>query len=278
MGKTKIKTIDDSVQEEVKREPQAKRAQKDKTDSLVEKLKEELGVAAQDPPSTFHPQKPTIRSLSSTVKKTRSKRYKQALAQIDQSRTYLLKEAVALAQKTSYTKFPGTVEAHMNTNVKNTRILISLPYFKGKKLTILAFGPSALPADGVIMGNDDTIEQISKGKIDFDVVIATPEWMSKLAKVAKVLGPKGLMPNPKNGTITDNLQKTVTELQSGKVELKSEPNGNIIHLAVGKVSQSADEVGSNIKTLYNSLGKSKVKKITLSATMGPGVRVDLSSI
>lgn len=192
MGKTKIKTIDDSVQEEVKREPKAKRAQKEKTDSLVEKLKAELGVEEKlDVGSEKIEQESKLKHPTSKSK-PRSKKHQQALAQTDQTKSYALKEAVELAQKTSYTKFPGTVEAHINTNTKNTRILISLP--------------------------------------------------------------------------------------SGKVELKSEPNGNIIHLAVGKVSQSADEVGSNIKALYNSLGKSKVKKITLSATMGPGVKVDLGSI
>src|SRR5581483_1843398 len=98
------------------------------------------------------------------------------------------------------------------------------------------------------------------------------EWMPKLARAARILGPRGMMPNPKNGTISDDLKKTVAELQGGKVEYKTESNGQVIHLGIGKVSQPVDKISSNVKMLYATIGKSKIKKITLSPTMGPGVK------
>ncbi len=153
-----------------------------------------------------------------------------------------------------------------------------MPYLSGKSLKILAFGQGAKVAGADIEGTDEVISEIDKGKINFDVLVTTPAWMPKLAKVARILGPRSLMPNPKNGTITENLEKTITELRAGKVEYKTEPNGQVIHIAVGKVDQSPDEVAANIKALYNTLGKSRVKNITLAPTMGPGVKVDLRSI
>ncbi|MBI4037021.1 50S ribosomal protein L1 [Candidatus Daviesbacteria bacterium] len=211
-------------------------------------------------------------------KKVRSKKYQEAIKQVDPNQKYSLNEAVKLTQQTSYSKFPGTVEAHLNTNAKNLRGLVSLPFGAGKKLKVLAFGKGAQDSGADLVGADETISEIEKGKVDFDVVVTTPDWMPKLAKAAKVLGPKGLMPNPKNGTITDNLAKTVAEMQGGKTEYKTESTGQVIHLAVGKTTQPSEEISANLKVLYNTIGKSKIKKIILSSSMGPGVKVDLASI
>ncbi|MFH0936682.1 MAG: 50S ribosomal protein L1, partial [Candidatus Daviesbacteria bacterium] len=191
-------------------------------------------------------------------------------------------EAIQLVQSGSYTKFPGTIEAHLNTAAKGLRGLVSLPFAAGKKLTILAFGPSngsgLKDTEGVILGDDETIKDIEAGKINFDVLVTTAEWMPKLARVAKILGPRGLMPNPKSGTITENLGKTVEELQAGKTEYKTESSSPVIHLSVGKTTQPKEEIVANIKALYNTIGKSRIKKLTLSPTMGPGVKVDLGTI
>lgn len=283
MGKTKIKTIDDSVPVEEPKKKPAKQA-----DSLVESLKKELGIENQlsDKPKTGkqtaenRPASPRgEKQKTDNRTKPRSKKYQGKAQLVDSAQAFKLNEAVELVQKTSYTKFPGTVEIHINTNAKNLKGLVSLPFLAGKKLKILAFGP-AIPSktEGVSVGDEEAIQQILKGKINFDVLITTPEWMSKLAPAAKVLGPRGLMPNPKNGTITSNLKKTVEELSSGRTEYKTEPNGQVIHLSLGKVNQPAEEMVSNARTIYNALGRSKIKKITLSSTMGPGVKVDLSSI
>lgn len=260
MGKTKIKTVDDSVQEPKK--------PANEQDSVVAR------------PRTERKEKVSKRAQKKMVEhfKLRGKSYQISRSKVEMNRKYPLKEAVQLVQETSYSKFPGTVEAHINTTVKNIRGLISLPYSAGKKLRILAFGTGAEKSGADLVGQENTLADIEKGKIDFDVVVTTPEWMPKLAKVAKKLGPKGLMPNPKTGTITDNLAKTIADFQGGKTEYKTENNGQIIHLAVGKTTQAAEEITANIKTLYNTIGKSKIKKVVLSPTMGPGIKVDPASI
>jgi large subunit ribosomal protein L1 len=206
------------------------------------------------------------------------KKYTEASESVDRGRQYSVKEAVEMAQKTSYSKFPGTIELHINTSAKNMRGLTSMPYSIGRKLTILAFGKGADESGADIVGTEETVEEINKGKINFDVVVTTPDWMPKLAKIARILGPRGLMPNPKSGTIAENLSKAVADLQAGKVEYKTEPNGQVIHLPVGKATQAAEEIVANIKALYNTIGRSRIKKVTVAPTMGPGIKVELSSI
>ncbi|MBI3486089.1 hypothetical protein HY025_04070 [Candidatus Daviesbacteria bacterium] len=309
MGKTKTKIIDDSKPVEEVKKPQVKDAKKPKdalAASLLEELNKEFGEVEKKPEKEKSPkgeeESKKIEKKSVQVEekkaeketpkpgkvKPRSKKYKEIASLIDPNQKYKLLEAIELAKKTAYSKFPGTMEAHINTHFKNIRGLVSLPFASGKKLTILAFPPSSKTSEGqveeleemgVMVGTDEKIAELEKGKgINFDVLVTTPEWMSKLAKVARVLGPKGLMPNPKNGTISDDLKKTVAELQGGKVEYKTEANNQVIHLGVGKVNQPAEEIAANIKILFSIIGKSKIKKITLSPTMGAGVKVDLASI
>ncbi|OGE77282.1 hypothetical protein A3J19_00835 [Candidatus Daviesbacteria bacterium RIFCSPLOWO2_02_FULL_41_8] len=197
---------------------------------------------------------------------------------LDRTKIYSLTEAIDMVKKLSYSKFDATLEAHVNTAQMGLRGLVSLPFATGRKLRILAFGKGAETAGADIVGSDETIEEINKGKINFDIVVTTPEWMPKLAKVARILGPRGLMPNPKNGTITDDLKKAVEGFQAGKTEYKTESKAPVIHLALGKLNQPNEELMANIKTLYQTIGKSRVKKITLSPTMGPGIKIDLSSL
>lgn len=217
-----------------------------------------------------------------TAKKTRvqthGKKYLEAQEQVEKNKQYGLTEAIELAKSSNYTKFPATLELHINTPQKNLRGLVTLPHAAGKKLTVLAFGKGAAESGADLVGTDETIAQLEKSKINFDVLVTTPEWMPRLARLARILGPKGLMPNPKSGTITDNLAKAVSELQSGKTEYRTEPNGSVIHLAVGKATQPTTEISANIKALFGLLGKSRVRKMTLAPTMGPGVKIDPSSI
>lgn len=226
---------------------------------------------------------PKIQPAKKAAKKTEKKaahsqKYQEAASQVEKNRAYSIKEAIELAQKTSYSKFPGTIELHMNMSAKNIRGLVTLPFVSGKSLTVLAFGKGATEAGADLVGSDETIAEIEKGKINFDVVVTTPEWMPKLARIARILGPKGLMPNPKSGTITENLSRAVTDLKGGKTEYRTEAGGQVIHLSVGKVDQSVDGIAANIKALYIIVGKSKVKKATLAPTMGPGVKINLASI
>ncbi len=223
-------------------------------------------------------EKKSKRAVKKGQLKYRSKKYQASAEQIEKTQLYPLEEAVTLAQKVSYSKNPATLEIHINTAMKNIRGLASLPFAAGKKLRIVAFGQDAADSGADMVGDEAKLSEIMKSKIDFDVLVTTPEWMPRLAPAARVLGPRGLMPNPKNGTITDNLAKAVSELQSGKVEYKTEKDNKVIHLSIGKTDQSAEEIVTNIRTLFTTVGKSKIKKMTLSPSMGPGVKVNMSSI
>jgi large subunit ribosomal protein L1 len=212
------------------------------------------------------------------TKPTHSKKYLEVQGKVERNKNYPVAEAVTLAKETNYTKFDGTLEIHINSNIKNLRGLVSLPFASGKKLRIIAFGKGAEDSGADIIGDDNSIKEIEKSRINFDVIVTTPEWMPRLARFAKILGPKGMMPNPKNGTVTDDLKKAVTELQSGKVEYKTEKVGGVMHLSLGKLSQPNEELEQNLKTLLTSIGKSKIKKAVISGTMSPGIRLDVSSI
>lgn len=241
MGRPKIKTIDDST-------VAGETVKEKKVEEPVKKVFTKPGKA-----------------------KPRSKKYQEVTKDLDRSKTYPLNEAVELVKKLSYSKFESTLEAHINTTQTGMRGLVALPFALGRSLSILAFE-----------GSDETIEEINKGKINFDLVVTTPQWMPKLAKVAKILGPRGLMPNPKNGTIAspsaDGLKKAVEGFQAGKTEYKTESKAPVIHIALGKLNQPTEELSANIKTLLQALGKTRVKKVSLSPTMGPSVKLDLVSV
>lgn len=283
MGKTKIKIIDAQVEK-----TEQKIIKKlGRQDDLVEKLKAELkGVGETPTPKKEEPavaaDKPKQKAQRPGKSKPRSKKYQEIVKDLDKSKTYPLTEAVELTKKLSYSKFTGTLEAHINTISTGMRGLVSLPFVSGKKLQILAFGKGADSSGADVAGTDQIIEEINKGKVNFDLIITTPEWMPKLAKVARILGPKGLMPNPKNGTITspsaDGLKKAVESFQSGKTEYKTEAKAPVIHLGLGKLNQPTEELSTNISTLLQTIGKSRIKKVTLSPTMGPSVKLDLSSL
>lgn len=282
MGKTKIKKIEEVIIENASQEGVADNGAPQQVPA-VNGMSEDIdgAVVRQDPKQ---PEKKEKKSKAKKVKKIRSKKYQAVLEKIEKNQKLTALEAVKQAQENSITKFEGTIEAHINTTAKNLRGLVNMPFAQGKKLRILAF-PSAGSGqvadnlgDGVTIGNDETINEIDKGKINFDVVVTTPAWMPKLAKIARILGPRSLMPNPKNGTITENLEKAVTELQGGKTEYKTEKDGQVIHLSVGKTAQKPEEIMANLKVIYNTVGRSKISKISLSPTMGPSAKVDLQSL
>ncbi len=244
MGRPKIKAIDDSAPVET---------------TMAEEKKDQ--PKADQPMAEKKAQKP------GKQKKVRSKKYLELTKDLDKSKFYPLSEAIDMVKSLNYAKFNATLEAHINTVALGIRGLVSLPYASGKKLRILSFE-----------GDDSVIENISKGKIDFDIIVTTPEWMPKLAKIARILGPRGLMPNPKNGTITNDLKKAVEGFQTGKTEYKTEPKAPVIHIGLGKIDQPTEELSANIKILIQTIGKTRVKKVSLSPTMGPSVKVDLSSL
>ncbi len=288
MGKTKTKIIDDSLPEEVKKVEKKKPVEKPGED-LIAKINAELGVSEpaekkaqkevfKEKLQKTVSEKPKRQTANAPKKKPRSKKYQEVTSEIDRTKFYPVNEAIELAKNSSYTKFMGTLEVHLNTDKTGIRGLVSLPFAAGKKLRIVAFGKGAEESGADIVGDESLIESINKGKVNFDLVITTPEWMSKLAKVAKNLGPRGLMPNPKNGTITEDLKKAVESFQAGKTEYKTEGKAAVMHLSIGKTNQETAEILANIKSLLQTVGKTRIKKLTLSPTMGAGVKVDLTSI
>lgn len=225
------------------------------------------------------------------------KRYNEAKKLVDPKKGYTLTEAIELVQKTSKTKFDGSVEVHINLGIdvkkgdQQVRSTIIFPHSVGKSKKVVAFvsgdkEKEAKEAGADIIGGEELIAEIAKtGKIDFDVAVATPDMMVKLSKIAKVLGPSGLMPNPKTDTVGPNVKKMVEEIKKGKVAFKNDAQGNL-HLLIGKVSSSVQALSENFNVLIDAVRKSKpasskgtyLKSVTLTSTMGPGVHLDLTRL
>ncbi|MDD3003148.1 MAG: hypothetical protein PHS06_04760 [Candidatus Shapirobacteria bacterium] len=192
--------------------------------------------------------------------KKRSKKYSTAKAKVDVNKLYSLAEAVKLVKDTSLSKFEGKVEAHVTIFDIGNIGEINFPHLEtaSKKVVIL---------------NDTILAEIQDGKTDFDILIATPATMPKLLPLARVLGPKGLMPNPKNGTLTDKPEESLKKLSAAKTNLKTEKKAPVLHTIVGKISQKDEEIIDNVKELIKVVKANKIKKLALCATIGPSVKV-----
>ncbi|MDQ3239116.1 MAG: 50S ribosomal protein L1 [bacterium] len=218
-------------------------------------------------------------------KQPKGKKYLAAKLQVKKTEKYTLEEAIELVKKTSYSSFNGTVEAHVTLSDKDSRGMLSLPHGTGKNVKVLAFvnatkSQEAKDAGADIIGAEDVVakvksNQISPGK-DFTAVVATPDMMAIIAPLAKMLGPKGLMPNPKTSTVGVNIGQMITNLKKGQFNYKAElTNPNVVHLPIGKVSFTTAQLIENFEVVKAALGASKIKSLTLSSTMGPGVKVTL---
>lgn len=236
--------------------------------------------------------KPVIKTRSKLERA--GKKLRKASELIDKSKEYSVKEAVDLAIKTTTTKFDSTVELHINLNVdpkqadQNIRGQLVLPAGTGKtvRIAVLAEGAdadSAKKAGADIAGADELLEQLDKNQVNFDLLIATPALMAKLGKYARLLGPKGLMPNPKSGTVTPNVAKAVTEAKAGRVEYRVDSTG-IVHLGVGKVSFGLDKLVDNVTATLASIKGAKpasvksafIQSIHITTSMGPSIRIATS--
>lgn len=193
------------------------------------------------------------------------KKYRNAVKEVDLTTPYAKEEAIDLVKKTSTVKFDASVEVHIKLTISNQRGTIVLPSGTGKEKIVKLISAADV---------EEFVASVEAGKLGFDVVVATPDSMPKLAKVAKLLGPKGLMPNPKSGTVTDDLEKAKAEFASGRVEYKQD-KGNVIHLAIGKVSFDNAAILANLNVLLAALPAPKITSVVLSSTMGPGIRVKL---
>ncbi len=223
----------------------------------------------------------------------RGKKYVEASKLVDRTTTYSAEEAVALVKKASTAKFDETVEAHIRTGCdgrhaeQQIRGAVVLPHGTGKTVRVLVFakGAKATEAEAAgadFVGGEELIPKIqNEGWFDFDVVVATPDMMGVVGRLGRVLGPKGLMPNPKAGTVTMDVTKAIADIKAGKIEYRLDKT-NIVHVTVGKVSFTEEMLADNFKAIMDAIVKAKpsalkgqyIKNITLTSTMGPGVKVD----
>ena len=222
----------------------------------------------------------------------RSKAYRAAAEKIVEDKAYSPLEAVRLAKTTSVTKYDATVEVALGLGVdprkadQMVRGTVNLPHGTGKTARVIVFATGekaneALAAGADEVGGDDLIEKIQKGFLDFDAAVATPDQMGKVGKIARILGPRGLMPNPKTGTVTADVTKAVNEIKGGKVNFRVDKQANL-HLVIGKVSFDENQLVENYAAAMDEVTRAKpatskgtyLKKITVSTTMGPGIGVD----
>jgi large subunit ribosomal protein L1 len=224
----------------------------------------------------------------------RSKGYTDAAASIDRTRLYPPVEAVALAKQSSPTRFDATVEVALRLGVdprkadQMVRGTVNLPHGTGKTARVLVFatGAKATEAEAAgadIVGSDDLIAEVQNGRLDFDAVVATPDLMGKVGRLGRVLGPRGLMPNPKTGTVTMDVAKAVGDIKGGKIEFRVDRNANL-HFIVGKTSFEAEQLVENYYAALDEVNRLKpsaakgryIRKATMSTTMGPGIPLDAS--
>ena len=227
----------------------------------------------------------------------RGKKYAEAAKLIDRATLYDRDEAIALVKKASTAKFDETVEAHIRTGCdgrhadQQIRGAVVLPHGTGKTVRVLVFAKGdkadqALAAGAEYVGAEELIPKIqNEGWLDFDVVVATPDMMGVVGRLGRVLGPKGLMPNPKAGTVTMDVTKAVNDIKAGKIEYRLDKT-NIIHVPVGKVSFTEEQLQDNFQTLIDAILKAKpatlkgqyLKSVTLTSTMGPGVKLNVTKL
>ena len=222
----------------------------------------------------------------------RGKKYLEAVKLYDRTKKYSLEEAIELVKKTNIAKFDATVEVAFRLNIdprkaeQNLRGAVSLPHGTGKTVRVLVIAKSAKAQEALAAGADyagdaEYIEKIKGGWFEFDTIIATPDMMGELGKLGRILGPKGLMPNPKTGTVTMNVEQTVKEFKAGKVEYRTDKVGNI-QVPVGKVSFENEKLVENVKAIYNQMNRIKpqtvkgvyIQNLTITSTMGPGIKVN----
>ncbi len=226
----------------------------------------------------------------------RGKKYIEAAKKVEREKTYSLTEAAELLKETGTAKFDETADIAIKLGVdprkadQMVRGTVLLPHGTGKEVKILVFAKGekeqeAKDAGADFVGADDMVEKVKGGWLDFDKAVATPDMMGVVGKVARVLGPRGLMPNPKVGTVTFDLKETIGDLKKGKVEFKTE-KGGILHVPVGRVSFDKEKLCENIQALLDTVNKLKplsskgqyLKNIVLSSTMGPGIKIDVAAV
>lgn len=286
MGKIRIKQIGDLTlegqqKEEVKKRQQAKKIKKEKKkttkapglkggervvamgpseEELAKKI-EKSKETKEEPEKKAQAKKPSI----TKKKRQRSKRYLKTKSLVEQGKAYPIKDAVSLLKKISNTNFTSRVEAHINLDSKyqNLRNAVELPHGTGKNLRVAIAG-------------DALLEKVKKGKIEFDVLLASPSMMLKVASVAKILGPKNLMPNPKAGTVVEDPKKKAAEYSQNQLQYKTESKVPIIHTVFGRTDFDTKKLEENLIAIIKAIDKNKIKKLVIKSTMSPAIKVQVN--
>lgn len=275
MGKIRVTTIGDEDQElKDKQERVVKKAEKEARDAASEDTQdqnakneapEEVKLNQETIETAEEQEKPAVKKAKkekfAKKGKSRSSNYTAKVIQIDKNKTYSLNDALELLRLVKLAKFDETVELHINTTETGISGTMTLPHGNGKEVR-------------VVIADENIIAEVEKGKINFDILVAEPSMMPKLAKVARVLGPRGLMPNPKNGTISENPQEAAKKFMGGQMGFKTESKNPLIHLSVGKTSFTDKQLEENIKTALTAVKKNRIRKVTLKSTMSPGIRIN----
>lgn len=288
MGKIKVRSLGDN---EIEQKQKEKSKQKAKEKKLVkggkggerivsvgpseEELSKVVIVSEANQSQTDKPKTDKLKSenlpagrqgrkqKTDNRKSPRSKSYVAVAKTLDKNKKYSLLDGLSMLEKLKRSKFDETIELHINTTETGVSGNITLPHGTGKLIR-------------VAIADDDVLAKVAQGKIDFDILLATPLMMPKLARVAKILGPKGLMPNPKNGTLTKDPERLALSFTKGQMNFRTEAKTPIMHLTVGKMSFGAKKLSENIQTLIDVIKKEKIRNITLKSTMSPGIKIDFS--
>ncbi len=250
------KKAEPKTEKKTKKESAKKTKSKPTTESKAAAKKEKTEEKVEEKDST----KDEKTQKQKKSKKVRGKKYQAVRAQLDKTKTYSPEKAITLVKKFSYAKFDASIDAHIVVKEIGTSVDLKLPHSTGKDVK-------------VVIADDKVLANVEKGEIDFDVLLATPELMPKLAKLAKILGPKGLMPNPKNGTLTPKPEVKKKEMEAGAFTLKTEKKAPLMHLVIGKVSMDDKKIKENLITVMRAL-KNKVVKLAIAPSMGPAIKVD----
>lgn len=286
MGKIRVKTIGDEKQEKkdqkkaearalakkAKEEAEARKAaEESETPAIEEPVEKQEAVADEAAP--VEKKRTKKEKFAKSKEQTRSASYVATAQKIDQNKKYKLAEAVSLLPSLKRAKFDETVELHINTTEKGISGTVTLPHGTGKQIRVVIANQSEDPK-----AVEELIKKIEAGSIDFDILIATPDTMPKLAKVARTLGPRGLMPNPKNGTVTPKPDEAAKKFAGGQMQFKTESKFPIVHMIVGKLSFEEKQLQDNIKTAIQAVNLKKIRNVTVKSTMSPAIKLDTASL
>lgn len=273
MGKIRIKTLgDEQAEMEQKQAAKARKEAKKAAGSEPSRTAAAEEIAAPVEEATPAEEKAPEKKASSYAAKkagqkkaVRSTKYKAVAEKVDRNKLYSLDEALTILPEVHIASFDESVELHINTTEPSISGNLTLPHGTGKTVR-------------VAVADDAVIAAIEGGKIDFDVLLATPAMMPKMARVAKYLGPRGLMPNPKNGTVTQNPEEAAKKFQAGQVNYKTESKLPLLHLLVGKLSFGKDKLAENIRVAVEAVQTKNVQKVVLKSTMSPGLKIDIATL